>query len=394
MRFFISILILALGCTFAAAKEDQPVQVIVSIKNQSLKVYRGNEEIAQSRVSTGKRGYSTPTGIFSILNKKRRHYSNIYRGAPMPFMQRLTWSGIALHASNSVPSYPASHGCVRLPHGFAKKLFKLTQSGAHVIIAPDEVAPEPVRHQALFQPMGILEGYDNIDSWVGDHVSSTKAKQAANAVKPLRIFITRRTQRQEIIDAQKVLNKLGYNAGPADGILGRGTRDAIRRFEASFGNKPTGLFNREFLVSLYGALGKSLPANGHLFVRRNFRPVFDAPINIKDSAKPLGAHLLTAVGTPENADQLQWMHVSLEDQPNSIFYTETQPQADEEYLDPRVQEVLSRIEIGEEVRVKISRLLTAGSSLTISDNGLSRETGEKGTDFIILTKPGAKKTST
>ena len=80
--------------------------------------------------SSGKSGYSTPSGVFSILSKNRYHYSNIYRGAPMPYMQRLTWSGIAFHGSNSVPKdRPASHGCIRLPHSFASQLFKFTEKG-------------------------------------------------------------------------------------------------------------------------------------------------------------------------------------------------------------------------------------------------------------------------
>ncbi|MDH3582109.1 MAG: L,D-transpeptidase family protein, partial [Hyphomicrobiales bacterium] len=95
--------------------QKDPVQIIVSLPDQKATVYQGDKVLVTSRVSSGKKGHTTPSGVFSILQKNRFHRSNIYSRAPMPFMQRLTWSGIALHASNSVPNYPASHGCVRLP---------------------------------------------------------------------------------------------------------------------------------------------------------------------------------------------------------------------------------------------------------------------------------------
>ena len=121
--------------SFAANISKIATHVIIDRNSQILKVYNGTEVIAKSRVSTGKSGYATPTGIFSILQKRRRHFSNIYDNAPMPNMQRLTWTVIALHGSNSVPRRPASHGCIRLPRGFDAKLFKMTQYGAHVIVA-------------------------------------------------------------------------------------------------------------------------------------------------------------------------------------------------------------------------------------------------------------------
>ena len=112
------------------AVTDEPVLMLVSLRQQTMRVYSGDTLVARSNVSTGMPGHRTPTGVFSVLEKKRRHHSNIYSRAPMPFMQRLTWSGIALHESHSVPEYPASHGCVRLPGKFAKQLFGYTVSGA------------------------------------------------------------------------------------------------------------------------------------------------------------------------------------------------------------------------------------------------------------------------
>lgn len=116
-----------------------PLLVLVSLPEQLAYVYRNGVRIGVSTVSTGKAGHETPTGVFTILEKRVEHYSNLYDNAPMPYMQRLTWDGVALHAGR-LPGYPASHGCVRLPRAFAEKLFAVTRSGTTVVIA-DRSAP-------------------------------------------------------------------------------------------------------------------------------------------------------------------------------------------------------------------------------------------------------------
>ncbi|GAB3737522.1 hypothetical protein GCM10028862_23010 [Luteimonas pelagia] len=108
--------------------------VVVSLPQQLAHVYRNNVRIGVSTVSTGKPGHETPTGVFPILQKREEHYSNLYDNAPMPFMQRLTWDGVALHAGR-IPGHPASHGCVRLPKEFARKLFGATGHGTIVVVA-------------------------------------------------------------------------------------------------------------------------------------------------------------------------------------------------------------------------------------------------------------------
>ncbi len=107
------------------------VEIVVSIPLQRAYVYRGGTLIGVSTVSTGRPGHSTPVGTFTILQKRREHYSNLYNNAPMPFMQRLTWGGVALHAGH-IPGHPASHGCVRLPLAFARHLFGVTAMGGEV----------------------------------------------------------------------------------------------------------------------------------------------------------------------------------------------------------------------------------------------------------------------
>ena len=118
----------------------QPVSVVVSIADQRAYVYRGQTLIGVSSVSTGKEDKPTPAGTYPILQKKVAHRSNLYDDAPMPFMQRLTWDGIALHAGRN-PGYAASHGCVRLPTAFAKKLFAITSVGSTVTIQDDPFVP-------------------------------------------------------------------------------------------------------------------------------------------------------------------------------------------------------------------------------------------------------------
>ncbi|MFZ3483382.1 L,D-transpeptidase family protein [Sphingomonas sp. 3-13AW] len=122
------------------ADTSGPVTVTVSLPLQRAYVYRGSTLIAVSTVSTGKPGHETPVGQFEILQKKVDHKSNLYNNAPMPFMQRLTWDGIALHAGN-IPGRPASHGCIRLPASFAKKLYAATTMGATVTINNDSYDP-------------------------------------------------------------------------------------------------------------------------------------------------------------------------------------------------------------------------------------------------------------
>ena len=129
-----------------------PLLVLVSMRKQRIRVFDNNGPITESRISSGQPGFDTPTGVFSILEKHVTHASNIYEGAQMPFMQRITWSGIALHAG-IVPGYRASHGCVRLPYNFSKSLFDITKVGNRVVISQEEVEPIAFAHPGLFKPL-------------------------------------------------------------------------------------------------------------------------------------------------------------------------------------------------------------------------------------------------
>ncbi|MEA2958478.1 MAG: hypothetical protein QOJ58_3984, partial [Alphaproteobacteria bacterium] len=128
-----------------------PLQIVVSIDHQKVTLFSNGVRVAQGPVSTGVPGHPTPMGVFSIIEKDRYHRSNLYSNAPMPFMQRITWSGVALH-EGVLPGYPASHGCIRMSQDFAQKLWPTTKLGARVIVARGDLAPVDFEHPKLFVP--------------------------------------------------------------------------------------------------------------------------------------------------------------------------------------------------------------------------------------------------
>lgn len=460
---------------------EGPVQIVISIPEQRGYVYQGGKLVTSTRVSTGKRGHATPKGVFSILQKNRRHYSNLYNSAPMPYMQRITWSGVALHEGH-VPNYPASHGCIRLPRGFAKKLFSFTKQGAHVIVTHDNVVPTSITHANLMQPAvsisesmpkdaeitGSLE--DKKEIKIPGHVRRLKGRErirasqrllaylgykpgradgdrgrdtvnairkfqsdfllpvtnkvtdeffmflyrhvnredvamgrdknnpahAASLAKPIRILVTRRTIREKSRDAQRLLAFLGYYKGEADGYIGRDTIKAIKRFQDEFFMKISGTVSDELLSALYKQANEGEVAMGHIYVRQDFREVFDMPMTIKDPNKPLGTHLFTAQHFEKGATKVEWQAQSLKERAaksksagKSSIRKKGKRKSKEVASIPATvisaSEALDRIVIPEEARKRISEMLTSGSSIVITDNGLGRETG-RGTDFVVLTR--------
>jgi L,D-transpeptidase catalytic domain len=134
-----------------------PVVMVVSITEQRAYVYRNGVLIGATTVSTGRPGHLTPTGVFTVLQKQKEHRSTIYDGAPMPYMERLTWGGIALHAGG-LPGYPESHGCIHLPSEFARRLFEISPNGMTVVIGTDSTEPTRVAHPGYLAPVSVVGG--------------------------------------------------------------------------------------------------------------------------------------------------------------------------------------------------------------------------------------------
>ncbi len=165
-----------------------PVLVYVDLSDQTATVYRNGIRIAVSTVSSGKPGHETPTGVFSILQKDADHHSSTYNNAPMPFQERLTWGGVALHAGG-LPGYPMSHGCIHLPYDFAKLLFGITHMGGTVIVSGDAGTPMPSETADLLEPgltgqvAPLAPGQDYV--W----------NPAASPTGPLTLVVSRGSQR-------------------------------------------------------------------------------------------------------------------------------------------------------------------------------------------------------
>jgi hypothetical protein len=182
---------------------EQPL-IEISIARQQLTLYDKGVVIAHAPVSTGMAGHLTPTGIFSVIGKEIFHRSNIYSGAPMPFMQRITWSGVALHAG-VLPGYPASHGCIRMPPAFAVRLFHLTQRGARVLVVHNEVAPQPFESARLFTKPKPAE-----------KVSTLVAPPVALAAETAAVIRTAETQTPNVMSDAVVAPQMGAAPVAAD----------------------------------------------------------------------------------------------------------------------------------------------------------------------------------
>ena len=126
-----------------------PMQIFISIDQQKLHLYSNGEKIAETLVATGVPQHPTPLGVFNIVQKQLLHHSNIYSGAPMPYMERITWSGVALHEGVNL-GHRASHGCIRMSHDFAMRLYAVSKLGAQVFITDQELAPREFADARLF----------------------------------------------------------------------------------------------------------------------------------------------------------------------------------------------------------------------------------------------------
>lgn len=193
-----------------------PVLVYVDLGRQRATVYRNGVRIAVSTISSGKEGHATPTGVFTILQKNKDHRSSTYDNAPMPYMQRLTWKGVALHAGN-LPGYPASHGCVRLPMEFARKLFEITPMGGTVVIAGGHEDPIKRPPAGVLAPAlaGVTAAPSSVLTREGEFTWMPEASPAG----PVSIIISTG-------DQQVVVLRNGIEIGRAHAVVQQPTTDS------------------------------------------------------------------------------------------------------------------------------------------------------------------------
>jgi lipoprotein-anchoring transpeptidase ErfK/SrfK len=307
----------------AARKPKGPIIIAISIRRQTLKVYDANGLFAETPVSTGMRGHSTPMGVFSIIQKRKWHRSNIYSGAPMPYMQRITWSGIAMHAG-VLPGYPASHGCIRMPMSFAVKMWGWTRIGARVIITPGEVTPAEFSHPLLTThrperaPVAteVLTADDAGDAMAQRAVLSTATDSpAAPAADPIKAD-TDNTKDADVTATAAVKPDADTarteDAPQSDGSATDVTATARNPSQPSPASDETtepmaiSALKRSDRIAVFVSRKDS-----KIYVRQNFAPLFDAPITITPSDRPLGTHVFTAEADKGSKDDFRWSVVSL-----------------------------------------------------------------------------------
>ena len=343
-----------------AAKEldaKGTLSIIVSLEKQQLTLYSDGEPIARSPVSSGKPGHETPAGVFSIIEKDRWHHSNLYDDAPMYFMQRITWSGVALH-QGIVPNHPASHGCVRLPEAFAHQLWGMTKPGVRVIIARGDVAPVDISHPRLFAPR-----HEPLEAKAEPSSAAVQIPEMAFAMSRLR-YATSDSAMIAGISFGKPSPTLATNQRFADNLAAPAAPAAPVDAAPPAGAAPAQKPLKPGPVSVFISRKE-----GRLFVRKGFAPVFDAPVTFDHPERPLGTHVFSAYAAAGEGNAVRWTVVSI---PSA---TATSSAAD----------TLDRISIPRDAVERISDLMSPGASLVVSDQGLGPETGV-GTDFIVLTR--------
>ena len=473
----------------AAAPMPAPLFAVISIADQRVVFYGSDGVVAQAPVSTGMRGHPTPTGVFSIVQKKRWHESNIYSSAPMPFMQRITWSGIAMHAG-VLPGYPASHGCIRMPSGFAQRIFGATRVGQRVVVSPHTVKPVDIAHKNLPVPVLIpvetpaearaqpaeatstiaenasKPGSDTIETvaLTAEPVepkrlnpeeyaqqlkrdANERAKMAARAAKAAQLLnvtktaearlATRKlagaegalknaneklaaaTRKAEKAEGEEAVAKASEAKSAAEAVVADAQKardeaaaiNETRQQElaaARHAAEDTKAAARTAAAALSEANRRLKPLSvfiskktGRLYVRQDFQPVFDAPVTISAPERPIGTHLYVSTRAAEDGASLSWVALSMPPEIQEPKRSPREGKSERSKDDtpplpepsPTLPETaagaLDRITIPDETVKRLAELSWVGSSIIVSDHGISGETGDT-TDFIILTRSHAK----
>jgi lipoprotein-anchoring transpeptidase ErfK/SrfK len=391
-----------------------PLILAVSIGSQHVTVYDNGVPVASAPISTGMNGHPTPLGVFSVIQKEKWHESNLYSNAPMPYMQRITWSGIALHAG-VLPGYRASHGCIRLPHEFAVRLWGMTRIGARVVVTRNDVpifeidhprlaalvqkpsdaappAPDPKASDEKISPAAAAASAaapPATAAWDASAAAESNRGEAA-AIEP---WAAGRRPALDVLGAQvPPLRTPSKPSGPAPATAADTSPERVAQpvqpVQPSPA-KPAEPALRPGAVSLFVSRKE-----GKLFVRKGFEPVFDMPVRIEHLEAPIGTHVFTAGRPAEGGTGLRWFAVSIPDdrdaQPEprgkSRRAREERPVASAEPAPRRsAADALDRVELPPEALERIAPLMTTGASLVIADQGLGQETGKE-TDFIVVTR--------
>ncbi len=403
--------------TEATAPRDagEPIMAIVSIKTQQVTFYDADGWILRAPVSTGITGRETPAGVFAVIEKDKDHHSTMYDDAWMPNMQRITWNGVALHGG-PLPGYAASHGCVRMPFGFAEKLFETTRIGMRVIISPNDAEPVEFSHPALFVPnreaiaaapakaealpREAAEAAKTADE--AKKAAATAARETASLTSSLRKLQGLKTRADaELAYADKALaaaktdqakaraedlkQKAAAKAADLGTQFDTAKADAKSKLDAAAAAKEAAKAAQTRKAEAANAASEAKlalepvsvyisRATQKLYVRRNtHRPapdgggeVFDAtievPVTIRNPDKPIGTHVFTAMA--RNDAGLRWSVVTVDDGDDA-------------------KDALDRITIPQDVLGRIAPTALPRSSIIISDEPLSRETNYR-TEFVAV----------
>jgi L,D-transpeptidase-like protein len=343
------------------------LHLVVSIGSQRVTLFSNGVRVAQGPVSTGTPSHPTPMGVFSIIQKDRYHHSNIYGNAPMYYMQRITWSGVAMH-QGVLPGGPASHGCIRLSQGFAAALWPTTKLGVRVIVARNEVAPTDFDHPNLFAPKP----------------KPADPPVAMTEPKPNRLVqVAQSTTTSTDARGLDVTPSAPETAKPAPTDVDPPKPAAPNGKHADQPVKRTGQ------VAVFVSRKEQ-----KIFVRQGFVPLFEMPVVIEESDRPLGTHVFTAMGSRADGSGMRWSLITIPTEPERAGEKQRTRRNSREPVKPAVvetrppsaaAEALGRIRMPREAVDRISELLIPGSSLIVSDKGNSYETG-RGTEFIVLAR--------
>jgi L,D-transpeptidase catalytic domain len=402
-----------------------PIMAIVSLRSQQITVYDADGWILRAPISSGQKGRETPAGIFSVIEKQAEHYSNLYDDAFMPHMQRLTWSGIALHGG-PLPGYAASHGCIRMPYDFAERLFDATRVGIRVIVAPSDAAPVEISHPALFSPKpgaGALAAARAAEAAAAAtkadqaRVAATAAsREAARAMAPARAAESLKRKAEAQLAASERAVASARSAEPKEEAESAKAKAAAKvaeletqvatakaelqaKLDAASSAREAAVEAEKIRIEATREAARGLEPvslfisrkTQRLYVRQAFQPILESPLTIQDADRPIGTHVFTALERIGDND-MRWSAVSLEsghpDGGVSEPYGATRRRGRQgggpiSTDQAGAKAALDRITIPQDVLDRIGGMASPRSSLIISDEALSPETG-KGTEFVVL----------